>query len=78
MTKYTIYGTDSCPFCTRAKTLLELTGLEYDYVDAKNTEQAQTLFSENNWRTVPQIFHGEKHIGGFTELNQYLKNQKVG
>lgn len=74
--KYKIYGRDNCPFCVKAETLLKMIQSEYEYVDVwgEDKEALQKLFQEKGWKTVPQIYHGDNYVGGFTELNQYLKN----
>lgn len=70
---YTIYGKESCPFCTQAKILLQMKEQEYTYIDVTQDEEAQKLFVQNNWKKVPQIFKDDEHIGGFTDLKATFK-----
>lgn len=61
-----IYTWSACPFCIRAKALLDKKGVEYtEYVidgdEAARDEMAQKA---NGKRSVPQIFVGDRHIGG--------------
>jgi len=67
-----IYGTSSCGFCDRAKDLLESNNLEYTYQDVTMDQGLIDLFKMNGWKTVPQIFEDEKHIGGFDKLKKYI------
>lgn len=73
--KFKVYGRDNCPFCVKAKTLLGMVQQEYEYIDilGENTEQLMQMFQDNGFKTVPQIYHNDKHIGGFNELKEYLK-----
>jgi glutaredoxin 3 len=64
-----IYTTPSCPFCVRAKRLLQARGIVYDEVDvAGNAELRADLVQRTGRRTVPQIFIDGEPIGGFEEL----------
>lgn len=71
---YTIYGRENCKFCDLAKELLEELGHEYEYNDVMKDTQQQAILLEKipDVRTVPQIFLGDRHIGGYTELKQEL------
>ena len=71
-----IYGTDSCVFCNKAKELLETYNKEYTYIDVTETEDITAAFFKKfpNVRTVPQIVWEGKHIGGYTELSEWLKD----
>lgn len=65
---YTIYGTKNCSYCDRAKDLLYLKGFEFKYIDIEEDEDGYNLFQKNRWKTVPQIYKGDTHIGGYVEL----------
>ena len=70
MTKVTIYTTPICPFCVRAKALLRRKGVRYDEVDVFMDSAARDEMETkaHGRRTVPQIFVGERHIGGCDDL----------
>ena len=70
MPAVTIYTTESCVFCLRAKEYLRSEGIAYDEVDVTGDETARALLVEraNGKRTVPQIFVGKVHVGGYTDL----------
>ena len=70
MAKVTMYSTVYCPFCTRSKQLLEqhavadLTDIRID----EDPSQRPIMMALSGRRTVPQIFIGERHVGGCDEL----------
>jgi glutaredoxin 3 len=65
-----VYSTGWCPYCERAKGLLERKGIAFQEikVDENPAERAAMLARSGGRRTVPQIFFGERHVGGFDEL----------
>ena len=64
-----VYVSDWCPYCQRAKGLLAQKNLEFSEIniedDAKLREE---MIARSNRRTVPQIFVGDKHVGGCDDL----------
>lgn len=66
----TIYTTRTCPFCIRAKGLLRDKNLSFDEIDvgADPALRAQMTQRAHGRRTVPQIFIGERHVGGCDDL----------
>jgi glutaredoxin 3 len=65
-----MYTTQACPYCTRAKALLRQRGveaIEEIRVDM-DPEQRQQMIELTGRRTVPQIFIGERHVGGCDDL----------
>jgi glutaredoxin 3 len=65
-----IYTTPSCPYCVRAKRLLERKGIRYEEVDVAGDDQARMDLAERTGRrTVPQIFIGEQNVGGSDDLH---------
>lgn len=70
MRRIEIYTTMMCPYCHAAKELLEQKGaafVEFD-VGFDPAMRAEMLSRANGRRTVPQIFIGETHVGGYDEL----------
>ena len=65
-----VYSTGWCPYCVRARALLERKGLTFREikVDEDPAEREAMLARSGGRRTVPQIFIGEQHVGGFDEL----------
>ena len=66
-----MYTTAVCPYCIRAKQLLGqkgVTKIEEIRVD-NNPAERETMMKITGLRTVPQIFIGQTHVGGFDDLN---------
>ena len=65
----TMYSTRFCPYCVRARMLLESKGVEFTDigVDAR-PELRREMMDKSGRRTVPQIWIGERHVGGYDEL----------
>ena len=69
MTRVKLYTTSSCPFCIRAKRLLEARGIGFEEIDVGNDDALrEEIIRRTGRRTVPQIFVDERSIGGFEEL----------
>ena len=65
----TIYTTDTCIFCDRAKELFRRKGVPFSEVDVTGDAEARALLIERSGRrTVPQIYVGEVHVGGYSDL----------
>ena len=70
MSKIKIYTTPICPYCVRAKALLKKKGAPFEEVDVFMDADARAEMEDkaNGRRSVPQIFIGEKHVGGCDDL----------
>ena len=70
MTAVTIYTTETCVFCLRAKDYLRSKGVSYQEVDVTDDDRARAdlVKRSNGQRSVPQIFVGDVHVGGYTDL----------
>ncbi len=66
-----MYSTRWCPFCVMAKRLLAAKGFEVEEV-AVDTDPARRIemVQRTGRRSVPQIFIGERHIGGFEDMTE--------
>jgi len=65
-----IYTTQTCPYCVRAKRLLQKKSVPYQEIDVSWDDDARLrLMQATGRRTVPQIFIGEKHVGGSDDLH---------
>lgn len=78
MQPVTIYGNTTCPYCGAARMLFTKKGVTFDdvLVDAdpdKRTEMQERSGSSS----VPQIFIGDRHVGGFDELYQLDKSGEL-
>ncbi len=72
---YTVYSKNNCPSCAGAKQLLDSKGMGYTVVNCDEDPEKLMYLVQKGLRSVPQIFQGDQHIGGFQELQQYLKEQ---
>jgi glutaredoxin 3 len=70
MSKIKIYTTPICPYCSRAKALLKKKGAAFDEIDVFMDSDARAEMEQKSKgrRSVPQIFIGEKHVGGCDDL----------
>ena len=70
MPTVTMYTTAVCPFCVRAEMLLKQRGVtEINKIRIDlDTEQRATMMERTGRRTVPQIYIGDTHVGGYDEL----------
>ena len=65
----TLYTTDYCPHCRRAKGLLDQKTVSYREIDlTENPEKRRELVAQTGWQTVPMIFVGDEFIGGADAL----------
>jgi glutaredoxin 3 len=65
----TVYTTDFCPYCYRAKHVLNKRGIAYREIDvSRDPSMRAWLVKTTGRRTVPQIFIGDEPIGGSDEL----------
>ena len=70
MKKVLIYTGPICNFCSAAKHLLSKKKVKYEEIDIGNNskKREEMLKKSKGAKTVPQIFIGEKHVGGYIEL----------
>ena len=71
MAKVEIYYWTTCPFCTKARALLDSKNVEYTGYDITGDEQARDKMTERTGgpRSVPQIFINDNHVGGCDDLH---------
>ncbi len=71
MPKIDIYTKFLCPYCSRAKALLEKKGVDFTEIDISmgGAKRQQMLERSGGRSTVPQIFIGDTHVGGSDDLN---------
>ncbi len=76
--KVEIYTWSTCPFCIRAKALLDKKGVEYtEYcLDGDEPGRREMANRANGRRSVPQIFIDDQHVGGCDDL--YALNARGG
>jgi glutaredoxin 3 len=69
--KIVMYSTGWCPYCSRARELLESKGIDFEEIDVEARPEARTemMARSGGGRTVPQIFIGATHVGGCDDLH---------
>ena len=69
MVKIEIYTTPTCPYCHAAKSLLREKGAEFTEITVLDPDlRAKMTERAHGRRTVPQIFIGETHVGGYDDM----------
>jgi glutaredoxin 3 len=65
----TVYLTDWCPYCRRARNLLTGKNVTFQEINVEDEPKfREEMIARSGRRTVPQIFIGEKHVGGCDDL----------
>ena len=65
----TVYVSDWCPYCQRAKGLLAEKNVVFSEINIEDDANLrEEMIARSNRRTVPQIFIGDKHVGGCDDL----------
>jgi glutaredoxin 3 len=79
MKKVEIYSSPLCGYCHAAKRLLKEKGVKFSETNvlAQPGKKNEMIKRANGGRTVPQIFIGDKHIGGFDDLNALERAGKL-
>ena len=79
MADVVIYSSGFCPYCTWAKKMLDSKQVEYREIRIDQEEGAhqEMLAKSRGQMTVPQIFIGEYHVGGYTDMVQLDQEGKL-
>ncbi|MES2677715.1 MAG: glutaredoxin 3 [Pseudomonadota bacterium] len=76
--KIIIYTTDYCPYCVKAKALLQRKQVAFEEIKIVDDQMREAMIAKSGGRrSVPQIFIGEKHIGGCDELYELDRQKKL-
>ena len=68
MAAITMYATGWCPYCARARALLQHKGATWTEIDTDDSAKRAEMIERSGRRTVPQIFIGDRHVGGCDDL----------
>lgn len=69
MAKVTLYTTSWCSYCNAAKRFLSSKGVPYEEIDLTDDDEGRDALRARSGRTtVPQIWIGETHVGGYDDL----------
>ena len=78
MSKVVMYTTGVCPFCIRAKQLFDDIGVLYEEIRVdQNTEIRVEMIQRSGRRTVPQLFIGDRHVGGCDDVQSALQSGEL-
>ena len=78
MTTVKVYTKKVCPYCTRAKALLDRKGVPYQEIDAEGNDALRRwLVEATGQMTVPQIFVGDRPLGGFSDIDALDRQGKL-
>lgn len=76
--KIVVYTTENCPYCDSAKQLLSRENYQYSEIDVADPGLRMMLVKKaHGKKTVPQIFIGALHVGGFQELQQLHRSGEL-
>lgn len=71
MPQVVLYTTSTCPYCRRAKTLLDRKGVAYEELGIEgNRSRMKEMIQRSGRKTVPQIFIDAFHVGGFDDMTE--------
>ena len=79
MAKIEVYSTNYCPYCVRAKQLLDAKDVDYTEIDVTGDDVARMALVEKSGgrKTVPQIFINGQSIGGYDDLKALEESGKL-
>ena len=78
MKEVTIYSTERCPYCVKAKMLLARKKVDFTEIKITSDALREEMITKSGGRmTVPQIFIGDKHVGGCDDLYELEAEGKL-
>ena len=78
MANITIYSSDYCPYCSRAKQLLSMKDAAFNEIKVDGSNKLrQEMMAKSGQRTVPQIWIGDTHVGGCDDLFALERSSKL-
>ena len=79
MKKITIYTGPVCNYCDATKRLLKRNNLQFNEIDISSGPEVldEMINKSNGKKTIPQIFFDNLHIGGYAEIRELEKNEKL-
>jgi glutaredoxin 3 len=78
MKQVTLYSSQGCGYCAMAKRVLHSKGVQAVEIDiSSDPQQRAEMIARTGQRTVPQIFIGRQHVGGYTDLAALERDGKL-
>ncbi len=76
--KITVYTKSNCPYCVRAKALLNRKGVAFEEISVEGRDDLRLwLVEQSGQRTVPQVFAGDRSLGGFSDIDALDQEGKL-
>ena len=73
-----VYTKKNCPYCVRAKALLDRKQVRYEEIDVEGKDDLRVWLAETSGqKTVPQVFAGERSLGGFSDIDALDRQGKL-
>ena len=69
-----VFSKTNCPQCDQVRAVLTTAGLEFEVVKVDEDADAMAFMRSEGHRSVPQVYDGEKLIGGLKEVRAYCSN----
>jgi len=77
-TRVTVYGDEHCAYCAAARMLFTRKGVRFeDVLVSRDAERLAEMRARSGCQSVPQIFVGDQHVGGFDELSSLDKSGEL-
>ncbi len=78
MAKVLMIKKNPCPYCDRAKTLLDNKGIAFEILDLTDKmDELESWKQKTGWKTVPMIFINDVLVGGYTDLKALDEEGKL-
>jgi glutaredoxin 3 len=78
MSKVVMYTTGICPFCIMAKRIFDDLDVAYEEIRVdKHSEKRKEMMKITNRRTVPQVFIGDRYVGGCDDTQDALRSGQL-
>jgi glutaredoxin 3 len=73
-----MYTQALCGYCSAARKLLQSKGVEFEEIDVTlNAKRRREMIDRSGRRTVPQIFAGDRHLGGYDDIAELDRQQRL-
>ena len=69
---YVVYGKKGCPLCVKSVAMIERFEKIYSYIDIEEDGQALGFLVKQGFKSLPQIYYNDKHIGGYNDLQKHI------
>ncbi len=78
MANVTLYSADWCPYCQRAKKLLENKGIDFEEINVdRHPGKREEISAKTGHKTIPMVFVNDKFLGGYSELSTMDQNGEL-